>query len=128
MARHAQPREVAELKGALRKHPERYRKQPPAVKQPIGTAPEYMTPAARACWFELESLAPDKVLTGADRVALEVLSNLLAEYRDDPKQFSTSRITHLVGCLARLGMTPADRQKIGVEKDSAGKDDGFEQF
>ena len=127
MARHAQPREVAELKGAHRKHPERYRKQPPSVKQPIGTAPAYMHPAARACWFELESLAPDKVLTGADRVALELLSNLLAEYRDDPKEFPATKITHLVGCLARLGMTPADRQKIGVEKKADGAD-GFDEF
>ena len=116
MSRHAQPRELAELKGATRKHPERYRKQPPVVEQPIGTAPPHLTDEAKACWFELESLAPTGVLRGADRVALETLSNLLAEYRKNPPEFAVGKYTHLIGMLARLGMTPADRQKLGTEK------------
>jgi phage terminase small subunit len=116
MARHRQPRELAELKGATRNHPERYRKQPPAVEQPLGTAPAHMTDEAKACWFELESLAPTGVLRGADRVALETLSNLLAEYRKNPPEFAVGKYTHLIGMLARLGMTPADRQKLGTEK------------
>jgi phage terminase small subunit len=116
MSRHAQPRELAELKGATRKHPERYRKQPPVVEQPIGTAPAHLTDEAKACWFELESLAPTGVLRGADRVALETLSNLLAEYRKNPPEFAVGKYTHLIGMLARLGMTPADRQKLGTEK------------
>lgn len=127
MARHAQPRELAELKGATRKHPERYRKQPPAVEQPIGTAPAHLTDEAKACWFELESLAPTGVLKGADRVALETLSNLLAEYRKNPPEFAVGKYTHLIGMLARLGMTPADRQKLGTEKseDNGNEFDAF---
>lgn len=127
MARHPQSREVAELKGATRKHPERYRKTPPAVEQPIGTAPAHLTDEAKACWFELESLAPVGVLKGADRVALETLSNLLAEYRNNPPEFAVGKYTHLIGMLARLGMTPADRQKLGTEKpdDSANPFDNF---
>lgn len=116
MARHPQPREVAELKGATKHDPQRYRKKPPAVEQPIGTAPVHMTDEAKSCWFELESLAPVGVLKGADRVALETLSNLLAEYRNNPPEFAVGKYTHLIGMLARLGMTPADRQKLGTEK------------
>lgn len=116
MARHRQPREVAEVKGALRNHPERYRKQPPVVDQPLGTAPAHMTDEAKACWFELESLAPVGVLKGADRVALETLANLLAEYRKNPPEFQVGKYTHMIGMLARLGMTPADRQKLGTEE------------
>lgn len=116
MARHSQPRELAELKGSTRKHPERYRKQPPAVSQPLGTAPDHLSDAAKACWFELEALAPVGVLKGADRVALETLANLLAEYRKDPPGFAVGKYTPMIGMLARLGMTPADRQKLGTEK------------
>jgi phage terminase small subunit len=127
MARHPQPREVAELKGATKHDPQRYRKQPPAVDQPIGSAPAHMTEAARKVWFELETYAPRGVLTGADRVALEMLSNLLSEYREDPVAFKVGKYPALIGCLARLGMTPADRQKLGVEKP---KDDdvAFDEF
>ena len=128
MARHPQPRELAEAKGAVRKDPQRYRKQPPPVDQPLGTAPEHMTEAARKCWFEIESLAPRNVLTGADRIAMELVSNLLAEFRDGPKSFPASRITHLIGCLARLGMTPADRQRIGAPSGEDDGDDSFDEF
>jgi phage terminase small subunit len=126
LARHAQPREVAVAKGALRKHPERYRKELPAVEYPVGEAPDHLSDAARACWFEIVTYAPVGVIKGADRITLETLSNLLAEYRENPREFAVGKYTHLIGCLARLGMTPADRQKLGTEKQ---KDDNpFDAF
>jgi hypothetical protein len=124
MARHPQAREVAELKGATRVHPERYRKQPPAVDMPLGNAPDHLDRAgekqwtAKEVWFELSSYAPRVVLTGADRITVEIASNLLVEYRTAPSEFRAGKYVHLIGCLARLGMTPADRQKLGVEKPS----------
>lgn len=128
MSNHIQPRELAEAKGALKKHPERYRKEPPAVAQPVGTAPAHLSPQAKACWFEIESLAPLKVLTGADRVTLELLANLLAEFRDDPTAFPANKMTHMRGCLASFGMTPSDRQRLGTEKPRGDKKDGFDDF
>lgn len=116
MARHAQPREVAALKGATRRNPQRYRKEPPATDMPLGDAPPHMGDAARACWFEISTYAPRGVLKGADRLMLELTSNLLAEYRQSPTDFAVGKYTHLIGCLARLGMSPADRQKLGTEK------------
>ena len=116
MPRHTQPREVAELKGATRKHPERYRKTPPAVDLPLGNAPDYFTAAQKAVWFELETYAPRGVLTGADRVAMELLSVLLQEFRTNPIEIRVAKIGQMVSCLGRLGMTPADRQKLGTEK------------
>ena len=126
MARHAQPREVAALKGAPRRNPQRYRTEPPAVSMPLGQAPEHMSEAARAVWFEVQTYAPVGVLKGADRLMLEVGANLVAEYREDPKAFAVGKYTHLVGFLARLGMSPADRQKLGTEKKpDAGDFDDF---
>lgn len=116
MPRHTQPREVAELKGATRKHPERYRKTPPAVDMPLGNAPDYFTADQKGVWFELETYAPRGVLTGADRVAMELLSVLLDEFRKNPVDIRVAKIGQMVSCLGRLGMTPADRQKLGTEK------------
>ena len=126
MARHAQPREVAAAKGATRKHPERYRKEPPASDYKLGDAPDHMTEAAKAVWFELQTYAPAGVLTGADRLILEILSNLLAEYREDPREFAVGKYVHMRGGLASIGMTVADRQKLGTEKAKQGNE--FDAF
>lgn len=121
MARHPQPREMAELTGATAKDPQRY-KDSSKSELPLGPAPGYMTDEQKACWDELSFYAIPGVLTGADKQILEVVSNLLAEYRQEPKDFAIGKYTHLIGGLARLGMTPSDRRHIEVEKP---KDDDF---
>lgn len=126
MARHPQPREVAELKGATRHDPQRYRTELPEVVLPLGQAPEHLTEAAKKAWFEVEALAPSKVLKGADRIALELLANLIVEYRTAPSEFASRKYTVLISLLARLGMTPADRQKLGTEKPAEGNP--FDEF
>jgi phage terminase small subunit len=126
MARHPQARELAELKGATRVHPERYRKEPPKAELALGNAPDHLSVSARACWFEISTYAPKGVLTGAERIPLEALSNLLAEYREDPREFAVGKYTHLIGLLARFGMTPADRQKLGTEKSK--DENAFDEF
>lgn len=126
MARHAQPREVAELKGAHKVHPERYRKEPPAVEHDLGNAPAHLAEDAKAVWFEIATYAPINVLKGADRMLLEVTANAFALYRRNPDEFPANRLGHLIGCLARLGMSPADRQKLGVEKPKEADD--FSEF
>lgn len=126
MARHAQPRAVAELKGAAKKHPERYRKQPPKSEIGVGNAPDRFTATQRQAWFELTTLAPTGVLAGADRVTIEVGACLLAQFREDSDAFPANKLGHLIGVLARLGMSPADRQKLGTEKAAEGNP--FDQF
>ena len=81
MARHAQPRELAELKGAIRKDPQRYRNDVPKSDLPVGDPPEDMSDAAKACWFEISAKAIPGVLTYADSNMVELASDLLAEYR-----------------------------------------------
>lgn len=116
MARHAQPRELAELKGLDKKNPQNYRREVPKSGLPLGDAPEHMTDAARDCWREISMHVIDGVLTGADRYIMEIVSNLLAEYRSNPVEFQSTKYGHMISCFARLGMSPADRQKVGVEK------------
>jgi len=116
MARIAQPREVAELKGQNKVHPERYRGKVPKSDSPLGNAPDRMTDEAKAIWFELESYAIPGVLTCADRYFMEFASNLIAEYREDVKGFAVGKYNHMYSALARLGMSPADRQKLAIDK------------
>ena len=116
MARIQQPAELAKLKGADVKNPQRYKQTVPKSGLPLGNAPDHLSEQAAACWFELSSMAIPGTMTGADRVLLEVLSNLLAEYRTCPPDFAVGKYAHLIGALARFGMSPSDRNKLGVDK------------
>lgn len=113
MGIHRQPREVAELSGAVKNNPQRYNKEPVVNKTPLVNIPSHLTDAAKETWFELKSLAIPGVLTKSETVVLELGANLLAEYRMDPYRFPANKLSQLVGILGRLGMTPADRQKLG---------------
>lgn len=116
MANHKQPREVAALKGADKRNPQRYKKAEAKSGLPLGTAPEYMRDEAKAIWFELETYSLTGVLTGSDRLVMEIVSNLVADYRADPSEFTASMHGVLKGHMASLGLNPSDRQKLGVEK------------
>lgn len=116
MGRHKQPLELAEIKGLVAHNPQRYTKEPVKNAMPLGQPPDHLSKEAKRTWFELEAMVPAGVLTYAERAIMEILSNLLVEYRKDPPAFPSGKYVHLIGMMARLGMTPTDRQKIGVEK------------
>lgn len=120
MARHAQPREVAELKGADKKNPQRYRGEVAKTELPLGNAPEYMSEDAKAVWFELETYALPGVLTGSDRLLMEVVSTLVAEFRRDPDGFQSSKHSVLKGHMATLGLSPSARQQFVKPEGSKG--------
>lgn len=115
MARHAQPRELAELKGAAKHDPQRYRNEVPKSDVPLGNAPDDMSDGEKAAWFEISCRAIPGVLTHADGFMVELAASLLAEYRENRREMVTSRIQLLVGVLARLGLSPSDRTKLGME-------------
>lgn len=127
MARHKQPLELAKLKGADRKDPQRYPPTVPKNTSKLGAPPRHLKPKARAAWLELEKMALPGVLTAAERIIIEIGANLLSEYREEPADFRPGKYTHLIGILARLGMTPTDRQKLGVEDDGK-KKGAFDEF
>lgn len=126
MPRHTQPREVAEAKGATRHDPQRYRNKPPKAAFELGQAPPHLSDQAKAVWFEVAGYAAAGVLTCADRIAMELLCELLADFREAPREFPAARIGHLIGCLGRLGMTPADRQKLSAPEPE--KVNAFDSF
>lgn len=117
MARISQPKELAELKGANKKNPQRYVKETPKNEMGLGEPPDHMImDGAREAWREIEAHALPGVLTASERFYMEIASNLLAEYRARPTFFETGKLAHLIGIFARLGLSPADRQKLGVTK------------
>jgi hypothetical protein len=118
MPRHRQPREIAELKGAHHKNPQRYRGDVVKSEQPLGNAPGHMSEDAKSVWFELETYSLPGVLTGADRIVMEMLSNLIAECRRDPDAFSSAKHGVVAKHLATLGMTPSARQQFVKDKSS----------
>lgn len=118
MARHKQPREKAELKGSVKKNPQRYTKEEadvPKNSHGLGEPPSYLKADAKKAWRELEAHCLPGVITAAERFIFEIAACLLAEFRKDPVEFPASKFTHLVGALARLGMSPADRQKVQAQ-------------
>jgi hypothetical protein len=126
MTRHAQPREIAALKGSIAKNPQRYKRELPKVDYDLGMPPDHMPEDAKAVWHEIATYAPVEVLKGADRLMLEIVANSIAVYRRDPENYPAQRLGQLMGGLGRLGMSPADRQKLGVEKPKeADPFDGF---
>lgn len=116
MARIPQPIELAIFKGAHKKDPQRYRKIIPKSSHPLGDAPDHMSEAAKKIWLELEQASMEGVLTGTDRWIMEITSEILAQYRRNPRGFSSSRLRTLISCLARIGMGPSVRQKLGISK------------
>lgn len=126
MARHKQPRELAELKGATKKDPQRYKKEAPTTGKALGKPPAHLPEDVVTVWKELEKCSLPGVLTSADRFVLEVAASLLAEFRANRADFKAAKYSHLIGCLARLGLTPADRQKLGTEKTREGNP--FDEF
>lgn len=120
MARHAQPAEVAYLKGADRKNPNRYQNKVPKSALPLGRMPVRLSKEGKKAWKEIERYALPGVLTGSDRLLMEMTSNLWAQYLRDPDGIQSTKLSQLIGCLARLGLSPADRQKLDVGGDGPG--------
>jgi hypothetical protein len=101
---------------AIRKDPQRFRDEVPKSPHPIGDPPGGMDAEAVAAWNEVVAACAKGVLTGADRIIVEVASNLLSEYRLDPPGFQVGKYTVMISCFARLGMSPSDRTTLRVEK------------
>lgn len=128
MGRHRQSREVAALTGALRNHPERYRKVAPRSPHPLGNPPAHLSSDERTAWKEIEKYAPPGVIGGSDRAIVEIASVLLAQLRRDAPAFPTSKLGCLITCLAKLGLTPTARQSLGVAEKPKDPSASFDEF
>lgn len=115
------PTAVLEFKGAFKKHPERRRKGEPQPKTPIGQPPKHMTVEAKKAWREIVKQCHPGVLTGMDRLTLEVIAGGIAKLRGNPKAPASERKT-IVDLLGKFGMNPADRTRISIKTEEGAGD------
>jgi hypothetical protein len=121
---------VLEITGRLKHDPQRRHEREPIPSGPLGAPPAYFTPALEEIWAELTRETPAGVLTSADRWIVEIACGLMLKFRDVgliPQVGMTgAELTQLIGCLARMGLTPADRSRVGVPTER--EQDAFAQF
>lgn len=124
MARPRTPTNVLDARGAFKKNPNR-RREDPDVDAEIGEPPAFFDEAHACVWQELVAAAPNGVLKGSDRVALEMACRLTVAMRTNA-EFPISGMLRLEALLGKFGMTPADRSKVsGTKKKS---NNAFDQF
>lgn len=111
-------REIADLDGSRKHDPQNYPGEVIKNETPVGDPPKHMSAKARKIWRELCANSLPGVMTAADRLSLEVFCVLVAEFREDPKEFPAAKIGHMTKLINRFGMSPADRQQfITLDKD-----------
>lgn len=127
---HKQPLALAQLKGADKKNPKRYReaKAAPAAKVGVGELDRMMTPAGQAVWRDLTPKMVHGVLTIVDGPAWRALCELIAEHNEDPRAFGATRLGKMITLMSLFGMTPVDRAKIRIEQEEKKPDNPFESF
>lgn len=122
-----QPLEVAKLKGAVRHDPQRYRDAPSGSPLPVGQPPKDMRQGAKVIWFELLSCMPPGVVTASERLHLELASNLMLEYRNDPFIFPAAKIAQLQHAAEQLYMGAVARRKCAIPTTKP-KENSFAEF
>ena len=123
------PSNILELTGAFKRNPQRRRKPLKAPEGPFGDPPDGFDELQCQAWLEILDLAPPEVLKRSDRVQVELLASLMAEFRAARYAFPASKIGHLRLMLGSLGMTPASREGFGLVSLADGKaPDRFNEF
>src|SRR5436309_1578054 len=100
------------LAGAFEHNPQRARSNPIA----FGVIGPWRVGSSepKEIWGELVSIAPEGVLTAADRPALQAATLLLARMRAHPADITPAQVTALFGALGKLAMTPHGRTQLSA--------------
>lgn len=121
------PTNVLALKGSFKKNPARKRIDPQPAAE-IGSPPDHLSDAEKQIWKDVVAESPAGVLQASDRLTLEVVASLMAEYRADKSQFTPAKIGVLQRGLSSLGYTPVDRARLGVSARQQVTDDPWAEF
>jgi len=89
---------------------------------------ETLTPEQAACWQQIVEIIPARVLAGSDILIIEIAACLLAEFRANPNEMVTARITRLTTELGKLGLSPSDRAGLEVYASGYNEYDQFDEF
>jgi hypothetical protein len=125
MVAHRTPTETLEAKGAFLINPSRRRVKHAESYEFNRVPPRHLdNPLTLAVWIEIVESAPD-VLKAADQIHVEVLAELVAEFREAPREFPVAKLARMEQLLHKLGMNPAGRLALaelaGTKKQQAEK-------
>ena len=122
MARPFTPKNILRIRGSDKNHPGRMKKrenEPENIK-PLRDPPAHLSKLTKAVYSEIVELSIPGVLGEADTLAVEQAASLLVKCRgfdDDPPTAAERRL--LFSYLGQMGMLPADRAKLSIEKPKA---------
>ena len=127
MARPATATAILQLRGAFKKDPQRRRPNEPEVTAPfVFDPPAHLSESSADCWREIAGIAPAGVLTAADVLVVEMLADLLADYRREPSAMAPVKLGHMRQMLRSLGLDPSGRASLVVpKKPDGGRFDGL---
>ncbi len=117
MARPATPTAIHKATGSYKKNPNRENKNEPIVKEPLSKCPNHLEIDEKKMWMKIKKEAPNKVLTQADSVALELAAILFAQFRREKTEMPNSKIVTLMNLLGQFGMNPSARSKLSIPQD-----------
>jgi phage terminase small subunit len=115
MARPRKPTKLLAITGGYDKNPGRLsatRGDEPFEQRALGEPPPHLDAKQRVTWAEIERIAPEGVLTHADRLIVEIAAVLLARFRRCGELMPIVEVTRLQSILGELGLTPAARSKV----------------
>jgi hypothetical protein len=125
MAMPKKPKALRELQGTIKDHPGRQNKDQPDPEGGIGPAPEYFNEAEKKCWDYLVSCMFKNVMGKSDRPSMELMARLFYRFRFGTYEegamiipLNGAELSRLDSLIGRYGMTPSDRTKITVPKES----------
>lgn len=120
------PSKILELTGAFKKDPQRKNHQEPEGKGEFNKdPPAHLTNSQKTHWHEIIGLVPDGVLTGSDVLQVEIVVGLLDMYREEKGRVHVSVIQRLTSEMGKLGLDPAARAKLQIDKKKVGEFDDF---
>jgi hypothetical protein len=92
----------------------------PEAAGDIGGPPTDWTPEQKLLWWEVVNAAPKGVLTGSDRVLVELAVRNLANLRAAGPEMTAAQSAEMRRCLGEMGMTPSERARLTVQKPASG--------
>jgi len=137
MGRKHKPRELAELEGAIKKNPQRYRDPVPTASSNEPQRPEHLTTEAGSEWDRMEQVMRSAGLWSASyQVTIELYCETYANYRKSLTLVEKTGLALVRGkeikrnpfsvelhkykeetlkLLAELGLTPSSRSRITLQ-------------
>ena len=108
-------------KSTLKQNPGRYagRSQEPVLTSPLGASPAHLSAEQKKIWADLVKRVAKGVLFSCDINIVELTTRLTEKMRSG--EMTATEISQYRGCLASLGVTPADRTRVKAPKEQPKK-------